>query len=84
MSCAEGLFVNPVTYGRTPWIEAWRIALCPACSGPAVSAIDRPPSAAQRMVEYRCAAGHTWRTSWFGQSRMIHREPAPGARTDHA
>jgi hypothetical protein len=72
----DGLFRNPVTYGRTPRIEAYRIATCPVCCRPAVSAIGLQQTKEGRTIEYRCVAGHPWRTSWSGVSQMIHREAA--------
>lgn len=80
----DGLFVNPITYGRTPEIESYRVATCPVCCELAISMRieyvaeypDDGPARYPCTAEYHCQRGHPWRTSWSGESQMIHREAA--------
>jgi hypothetical protein len=73
------LFRNPITYGPTPTVEAYRIALCPTCAKPCVSAIEEGITASrnesQRVVRYHCRDGHEWSTAWSGGSETIWRPP---------
>jgi hypothetical protein len=71
------LYKNPTTLGKTPTIEAYRIALCPTCAWPATSIIEGE-SVSGRTIACGCGRGHRWTTNWPGETRMITRQ-----RHDH-
>jgi hypothetical protein len=71
------LYRNPISYGRTPKVEAYRIGLCPTCAWPATSIIESD-AAQGRTIDCVCGRGHAWTTSWSGQSREIVRPVTVG------